>query len=101
MGFPDNQFTGPRLLQEPVELATGEAANFDCRGCMRLVVMTDAGCTATIERLPTKDATAGDAGYDAAVTDISVAADTLQVTDVDWPFYRVGASGGSCTVSVV
>lgn len=79
-------------------LADGEAINVDCRRAVRITVITAAGATATVSRVDSGGAAAHTTG---AKNQFTVAGDARTTTDVDWPFYRVSVSGGSCRVGLV
>jgi hypothetical protein len=85
------------------ELGDGEAINVRARGSVqrnagRLTVVTGSGATATISRV--NDLHASARGTGGAVEE-SVTEDSHLSIEVDWPFYRVSVTGGSCHVAMV
>lgn len=84
--------------QLPRVLGDGAVEVFDARGMAQLTVITGAGCTVTVSRVDTNDATEHTTGTE---NQFSVAASTRTATAVDWPFYRVSASGGTARAAMV
>jgi hypothetical protein len=68
----------------------GAAVVVNARGFASLTIITGSGCTATISRVDSESAGANTGG----ASDQTVAATTKSVITVDWPFYRLSASGG-------
>lgn len=90
---------GPTHFQrEVVTLPDAGAANFPAQGMARITVITGAGCTATVSRVDSSTASAHTTGTQNSFT---VAPTTATITTVDWPYYRVSASGGSCRVGII
>lgn len=82
-----------------VTVGAGEAAVFETAGFgVRITVITGTGATATVSRVDSFDADAHTTGSENQFT---VAANTRQVTDADWPFYRVSSAGGTTRVAYV
>jgi hypothetical protein len=88
----------PVTTSGPVTIAAGEARIFDVRRAVRITVISGTGATATVSRVDSPGASAHTTGTENQFT---VAATTKTATDVDWPFYRVSAAGGSVRVAVV
>lgn len=79
----------------PVTIADGGAGVFDAIGLAKLTIETGAGCTATWSRVDTFNASAHTAQTG------TQGASGRTVIDIDWPFFRVSAAGGSCRVAMV
>jgi hypothetical protein len=79
-------------------LETGEATVLDARGMGRIAVITEAGATATISRV---DDLAAEEHTEGEMNQFDVTAATLEVWDVDWPFYRVSVAGGNARLAVL
>lgn len=62
-----------------------------------MTVIAGAGATVTVSRVNNHNSDSHEAGGG----QFEVAAGTMTVTPVDWPFYRVSVAGGSCRVAVV
>lgn len=82
--------------QKVYSLAAGEAVVIDARGLSTITVITGAGATATVSRVDDDGASAHTTGTENQFT---VAATTRTATTIDWPFFRVSVSGGSCRVA--
>ncbi|MGQ0816367.1 MAG: hypothetical protein ACT4O1_18210 [Gemmatimonadota bacterium] len=86
------------LLTGVQTLAAGEGAVIAAYPGIRLAVITDTGCTATLSRVDAAGATAHTTGSKNQET---IAADTRRVVDIDWPFIRLSAAGGPLRYALV
>ena len=84
-----------RTTRAVTTLADGEAVVKDALGLAKLTIETGAGCTATWSRVDTYNASAHTAQT------ATQGASGRTVIDIDWPFFRVSAAGGSCRVAMV
>ncbi len=78
-------------------IASGASAVIDTRGMSAITVVTGAASSATISRVDS--ATAGSNSPDTAANQ-NVTPGSRSVVTVDWPFFRVTASGGSVRVGM-
>lgn len=86
------------ILTGVVDLADGQAIVLPASDAIRLTVIAGAGATVTVSRVDDQNAVAHTVG---AENQFTVAAATLLVTEVDWPYYRISVAGGSCRVAMV
>lgn len=79
-------------------LAAAASTVVDTRGMSRLTIITGTGATATVSRVDSANASSHTTGTENSQT---VTANTKEVIDVDWPFYRVSSAGGATRVAAV
>lgn len=79
-------------------LADGEAAVIEATDAIKLTIITGAGCTATVSRVDSRDATGHTTGTENQFT---VAATSRHEEGADWPFYRISASGGPLRFALI
>lgn len=82
------------------DLAAGEGITLDARkgGFAKLTVIAGTGATVTVGRVDSPDATSQTG---AAADQFDVAADSLEATNIDWPFWRVETAGGPARVALI
>lgn len=80
-----------------LSIASGASAVIDTRGMSAVTGVTGAASSATISRVDS--ATAGANSADTAANQ-NVSSGTRSVLTVDWPFFRITASGGSVWVGL-
>lgn len=88
-----------KLYSTPVTVTTAAGANFDARGYSYFTILAPTGSTVTYSRVMSMSASSHNS--DPATAQGTVASNTMSAVAVDWPFYRVTTSGGSCQVSLV
>jgi hypothetical protein len=81
----------------PRSLASGAAVVVDARGHSTLSIVAGAGATVTVSRVDSVSASAHTTGPNT----FDVTAGTHSATDVDWPYYRISASGGSARYALL
>lgn len=80
-----------------LSIGSGASGVIDTRGMTALTVVTSAASSATISRVDS--ATAGSNSGDTAANH-TVTPGSRSVLTVDWPFFRITASGGSVRVGL-
>lgn len=75
-------------------LTTGQYIVIPASGMSALMVIAGAGATAVVSRVDSIAATA--ATGDSEDTLATVTAHTATASAVDWPFYLISVTGGSC-----
>lgn len=79
-------------------IPSGGAAVFDARLCLYFSIITDATCTVTYSRVDSPTASAHTTG---AANQGTLTSGTILTLPVDWPWYRISTSGGTCRVSLL
>ena len=88
------------MLSNVILLNNGQAYTINATNAIRLTVITGAGATAVISRVDSNSQTV-DHTVGAENRETDVTANTKKVIDVDWPFYKVSVTGGSCRVALI
>lgn len=81
----------------PLSIASGASAVIDTRGMSTITAVIGAATSATISHV--NPSTAGSNSVDAAANQ-NVTPGSRSVVTVDWPFFRITASGGSFRVAL-
>lgn len=86
------------MLSGVITLADGESYVINATSAIRITVISSAAGSGNVSRVDSQDA---DADSVDAWNDTAVAAGAIEVIEVDWPYYRISASGGSIRFAIV